>query len=526
MTAKELAVSFDMSSYLQKIDIANVACYAEQDQNVQLSVSASPSLAALMSAPPSVDAFGVLSATLKNFSTGSGSLLVTATDSLGASTSATVNVVVDSFSLPLITVLIPSVTIFVSGLSRQTVFSVVSSKQPLEASVAFVVVNVTNPSMFSTPPVFTSVGHLVCGTSATQNVSELTVVARSFIASRVQESEPVKINVTFRLVNRPPVPIVLKQVEVLMNSGPVNVFQVVICNMSADGQDVGQVLSRYNYVSVEEQTESSRQPVLPFKLVALPSLTVDGTLSLSFATGVFGKFLINFTATDNGGVASGGVDTSLPFSILVLIKPPTDVPVFALPNNAQSINVQQNSGFNSARFLVSPGLSKRSTSSIVKVNATVVSSTPQDIISNLFVGVEGSLNFTVKSSVFGSAIVKLVATDSDNLSGSANFLVNVLNSGNIRPSIVLMPIVALVQNPTASYVVPNFVLSTSVGNDAFEQANQVIASIDVVIDAASTAPGYFSTTPTVSSQGRFLVMNTRPGVFGRFVLKVTPTDSG
>jgi len=266
--------------------------------------------------------------------------------------------------------------------------------------------------------------------------------------------------------------------------------------------------------------------VLPFKLVALPSLTVDGTLSSSFPTGVFGKFLINFTATDNGGVASGGVDTSLPFSILVLIKPPTDVLVFAIPNNAQSINVQQNSGFNSARFIVSPGLSKRSTSCIVKINATVVSSTPQDIISNLFVGVEGSLNFTVKSSVFGSAIVNLVATDSDNLSGSANFLVNVLNSGNIRPSIVLMPIVALIQNPTASYVVPNFVLSTSVGNDAFEQSNQVITSIDVVIDAASTAPGYFLNTPTVSSQGRFLVMNTRPGVFGRFVLKVTATDSG
>ena len=88
---------FDISSSLLKIDIANSACHAEQDQHVQLSVSASPSLAALMSAPPSVDAFGVLSATLNNFSTGSGSLLLTATDSLGASTSATVNVVVDSF---------------------------------------------------------------------------------------------------------------------------------------------------------------------------------------------------------------------------------------------------------------------------------------------------------------------------------------------------------------------------------------------------------------------------------------------
>jgi hypothetical protein len=48
----------------------------------------------------------------------------------------------------------------------------------------------------------------------------------------------------------------------------------------------------------------------------------------------------------------------------------------------------------------------------------------------------------------------------------------------------------------------------------------------VSVDAASTAPGYFLMTPTVNPEARFLLMNTRPGVFGRFVLKVTATDSG
>jgi hypothetical protein len=296
--------------------------------------------------------------------------------------------------------------------------------------------------------------------------------------------------------------------------------------MSADGKDVGQVLLRYNFVSMEERTASTRQPVSPSRISAVPSLTADGTLSFAFATGVFGEFAAYFTATDSGGVASGGVDTSPPFSISIIVTPPTDVPVFALPNNAQSIDVQQNSGLNSARFLVSPGLSRRSWASIVSVNATVLSSSPQGIVLNAVAGVDGSLNFTVSSGLFGSAVVKLVATDSTNLAGSANFVVNVLNTNNIRPSIVVMPIVALTQNPTASYIVSNFVLSTSVGNDAFEQANQVITSIDVTVDASSTAPGYFVTAPTVSPQGRFLVLNTRPGVFGRFVLKVTATDSG
>jgi hypothetical protein len=525
LTAKELAVSFDIGSSLLKIDVSNVACDVEKDQNVQMSVSASPSLAGLMSAP-SVNPLGIFSATLKNFSTGSGSLFITATDSLGASSSATINVVVDSFSPPLLTVLSPSVTVFVSGLGKQTVFSVLSSARPLEAPVAFVVLNVTNPSMFSILPLFTSSGHLICGTTATESVSEVTVVSRYFMASRVQQSVPATIRVFFRLVNRPPVPIVRKQVTLALNSGPVNIFQVVSCNMSADGKDVGQVLLRYNFVSIEEQTDSTRQPVLPSRISALPSLSVDGTLSLSFATGVFGNFSIYFTATDSGGVASGGVDTSPPFSINILVQSPSDVPVFALPNNAQSINVQQNSGFNSARFLVSPGLMKRGSSTIVKVNATIASSAPLEIVSSVTAGVDGTLNFTVKSGVFGSAVVKLVAIDSDNLSGSATFVVNILNTGNIRPSIVAVPIVALTQNPTASYVVPNFVLSTSVGNDAFEQANQVITSIDVSVDAASTAPGYFLMTPTVNPEARFLLMNTRPGVFGRFVLKVTATDSG
>jgi hypothetical protein len=525
-TANELAVSFDITTSALKVDIGNGPCDSEQDQSVELSVSASPSLASLMLGSPSVNSIGIFSASLKDYSTGSGSLVVTALDSLGASTSATINVNIDSFASPQITVLTPSVTVFVSGRSKQTISTVLSSKQPVSASVAFVVLNVTNPSMFSIAPVFTSMGHLVLGTTATESSSELTVVSRSFISSRVHQSEPVKIAIRFRLVNRPPVPFNLKSVSVPVNSGPINVFDVVACNMSADGQDVGQVLTRYNFVKIEELQGSIRKPVFPSRLSAVPSLTVDGTLSLSFSTGVFGNFEVYFSATDSGGVASGGVDTSPPFIINVLVQPPTDVPIFTLPNGAQSIDVQQNSGFNSVKVLVSPGPSKRQFASIVKMNATVLSSSPQGIIFNVAAGVEGSLNFTVKSGVFGSAVVKLVATDSDNLSGSADIIVKVLNTANIPPSIVVMPFVALTQSPTASYVVSNFVLSSSVGNDAFEQSSQIITSIDVSVDAASTAPGYFLSTPTVNVQGQFLVLSTRPGVFGRFVLKVTATDSG
>jgi hypothetical protein len=525
--AKELDVSADVDTSLLKVVVGTRACDVEQDQNIKLFVSASDSLTRLLSTPPSINMLGVLSATLKDYAAGSGTVNVTAIDSFGASTSVLVNVVVDSVANPLVTVLSPVVTIFVSGLSKQTVTSVLSSKQSIGATISYVVLNVTNPSMFSIQPLFTSLGNLVCGTTASESVSELTVASRSFLASRVFQSEPVKVSVIFRLVNRPPVPIVLKQVIVPMNSGPLKILNVVSCNMSADGKDVGQVLLRYNFQSIEELTGSIRQPVLLSRISATPSLSVDGTLFISFATSVVGNFQIYFTATDSGGVASGGVDTSLPFAINVFVQSSAAaVPVIALPNNGISINVRQNSGFNSARFSVSPGLVKRSFATILQVNASVISSAPEGIIFNVVAGVEGSLNFTVKSGLFGSAVVKVVATDSDNLSGSANFVVNVLNTDNIRPSIVVLPYVALTQNPTASYVVPNFVLSASVGNDLFEQSSQAIISIDVAVDTAATAPGYFLTTPTVSFQGRFLVLNTRPGVFGRFVLKVTATDSG
>jgi hypothetical protein len=527
VSAKELAISVVANTSLLKVDVGNGACTLEQDQTVQLSVVfSSETSTKLFSGPVTIDSFGMMSATLTNYSLGLGLLIVTATDSLGASTSSTVNVVVDSHSIPRVTVNSPIVTVFVNGTRRQTILSVLSSNQPIGATVVYVVNNVTNPSMFSITPVFSSMGHLAFGTTATESISEVTVVSRSYIASRVFESEPVRISIFFRLINRPPVPNVLKQVSVLMNTGPFRISNVVSCNMSSDGKDVGQVLLRYDFISIEEQTDSARETVSPWKIPAIPRLTVDGTLSLAFATDVFGHFVLYFTATDSGGVISGGVDTSQPFMINVVVLPPTDVPVFALPNNAQSIDVRQNSGFNSARFLVSPGLSRRNFASIIHVNATIVRNSHEDLISNLVAGVDGTLNFTVKSGFFGSAIVKLGATDSTNLSGSAEFTVNVLNTDNIRPSIVVMPVVALSQNPSAFYVVSNFVLSISVGDDAFEQSNQVITSIDVVVDDASTAPGFFLTSPTVNSVSRFLTLNTRPGVFGRFVLKISATDSG
>jgi hypothetical protein len=526
LSAKELDVSVDVGTSLLKIAVGTGACDIEQDQSIKLLVSASESLTKLLSTPPSINMLGVLSATLKGYSAGSGSVNVTATDSFGASSSVSVDVVVNSVSNPVVTVLSPIVTLFVRGLGKQTVTSVLSSTQSIGTAVSFAVLNVTNPSMFSIQPLFTSMGHLVCGTTASESQSEVTVVSRSFRANGIFQSEPVNVRVIFRLVNRPPVPIILKQVAVPMNSGPLNILNVVSCNMSADGKDVGQVLLRYNYQSIEELTGSIRQQA-SHRISAMPSLSVNGTLSISFATGVVGSFLIYFTATDSGGIASGGVDTSPPFFIEVFVQSSlAAVPVITLPNNVMSINVQQNSGFNSVRLLVSPGLIKRSFARIVQVNATVVSSTLEGIIFNVVAGVEGSLNFTVKSGPFGSAVVKVAATDSDNLSSSANFVVNVLSTDNIRPSIAVIPYVALTQNPTASYVVPNFVLSASVGNDLFEQSNQVIVSIDVAVDAAATAPGYFLTTPTVSFQGRFLMLNTRPGVFGRFVLKVTAMDSG
>lgn len=60
---------------------------------------------------------------------------------------------------------------------------------------------------------------------------------------------------------------------------------------------------------------------------AQPSLSADGTLSYATAADASGIATVTVTLKDNGGVANGGIDTSLPQTFTITVTPANDPPV-------------------------------------------------------------------------------------------------------------------------------------------------------------------------------------------------------
>jgi hypothetical protein len=248
----------------------------------------------------------------------------------------------------------------------------------------------------------------------------------------------------------------------------------------------------------------------------LPAITPAGTLTYAFAPNVSGTAQITVDLQNNGGTANGGQDTSTPQTFTITANFVNEPPSFTIPNQAISVNEnsppQTVTGFitNISPAPESPPPANQA-SETVSFTTTV---TQDSSLTNTGVGLfavppaidaHGTLTYTLNPDVSGTALVRVVATNSG---GTAN--------GGNNTSAQTFTIVVNFVNQPPSFTIPNSTVSTSENAgvqlvEAFAsnispsqkdppQANQANEKVHFNV-TGDTDPSLFAAAPAIDSLG-------------------------
>ena len=257
---------------------------------------------------------------------------------------------------------------------------------------------------------------------------------------------------------------------------------------------------------------------------------VTRLLTFQAAANANGTATFSVTATDDGGTANSGSDTSAPLTFVITINAVNDVPSFTLTGNPATVNedagLQTVSGFAAN---VSTGATNESGQTLTFIL------TPT--------GTTGGLTFAVAPSI--DATGKLTYQSAADSNGTASFTMTLSDNGggtNVSASQAFTisvnavndaPTFTLAGNPTAMsedsglQVVTGFASGINVGpaTAADEIASQTISNFTVT--AGPTTGGLtFLTAPSIDPISGTLTYQAAANANGTATFTVTLTDSG
>ena len=324
---------------------------------------------------------------------------------------------------------------------------------------------ISNPSLFTVPPTVAPDGTLVF-TSAPNAVgtSTFTLTARDSGGTAhggVDTSAPQVLTINVTAVNDAPTVAINTIPTILEDSGARSVTS--FASFSAGPGESGQSLAGYTVSGISD----------PAMFLVPPSVSNAGTLTYTPAANASGSVTFAVQARDNGGTASGGVDTSAPVLATINITPVNDAPSFAAAN---------------------PPIADEDAGTQTIANWASFAAGPNE-------GVQGVLSYTVSNvtnqSLFAvqpsvAADGTLTFTPAANASGTANFSVRVRDNGGISNGGV----------DTSS--LQTFTVNVSAVNDAPSVAVNTIPTI-VEDGGPKSVSGFASFNPGPGETGQSLV---------------------
>lgn len=496
----------------------------ESDQTLLGYSVSNISNAALFSVQPTIAPDGTLVYTPAPNAFGSSAFTVTARDSGGVANGGT-----DTSSPQTFTVTVNPVNdapTFVAAspagvnedVSQQTInnwatFNVGGGSAEAGQTVQqYIVSNISNPALFSGLPSVSNSGVLTYTPAPNANGnSTFQVQVRDnggTASGGVDTSVPQSFSITINPINDAPTFIAIAPSAVNEDSGAVTLANWA--TFSAGPGEASQSVFSYTVSSLSNA---------PLFAVA-PAVSADGTLTFISASNANGTSTFQVRVRDNGGTASGGVDTSTLQTFTVNINAVNDAPTVslaAIPTIVEDGGSQTISGF--ASFNVgAPNESGQGLS--------------QYIVSN----VGNPAMFAAGPSVSNSGV--LTYTPSSNASGTVTFSVQARdNGGTANGGVDLSVAVAATINITNVNDAPTFVAANAVSNEdagtvnltgwaafnagPFEDA-QGVASYTV---SNITNPSLFTVAPTVSTDGT-LGYSTAPNASGTATFQVRVRDNG
>lgn len=246
---------------------------------------------------------------------------------------------------------------------------------------------------------------------------------------------------------------------------------------------------------------------------AQPAISPAGSLTYTPATSGAGTATVTVRLHDNGGTASGGVDTSAPQSFTITItavtSPSNSPPVITFATNR--VVVLEDSGASAiiAFASVSPGPPSESSQSITNISTT--NNNPALFSAQPVVGTNGTLTFTPATNANGSATVTIIAQDNG---GTANGGVNratnsftvVVTPVNDAPTLAAIPNPAPILKNAGLQTIPLSGISAGGGETQMLSVTVTSDNPSLIPDPAvsyanPTATGSLSYKPVTNATG-------------------------
>jgi hypothetical protein len=394
----------------------------------------------------------------------------------------------------------------VSGLTWATAIS--AGPNESGQTLAFTVANDDN-SLFSTQPSVDAAGRLSYAPAADANGSATVSVTLhddgGTANGGVDTSSTVAFTLTITPVNDAPTFTAGGSVGVLEDSG---VYGSTWATAISPGPDeAGQ--------SVSFTVTNDAQPLFSVQ----PSVDASGTLRFAPAANAYGSATVTVVATDDGGTASGGVDTSATQTFTLTIAPVNDAPSFLPGGDVTSL---EDAGAQDVAWATATSAGPNESSQHVAFVVTTTNSALFDAQPAID-ATTGRLSFSAAPNANGTATVTVVATDDG---GTANGGVDAgapqtftLTVTPVNDAPVIGPVAAQSANEDDG---PQTVALTSFTAGPSDEAAQTLT-----VTTSVDHPEYFDVAgqPTVDDSGN-LTYTPATGMYGTATVTLTVADSG
>lgn len=257
----------------------------------------------------------------------------------------------------------------------------------------------------------------------------------------------------------------------------------------------------------------------------LPAIAPNGTLTYTPALNANGVATVTVRVHDNGGNASGGVDTSDPQTFTITIGAVNDAPSFT---KGADVTVLEDAGGQSVSTWAS-NINPGANEATQIVNFTVTNDNNGLFSVQPTIASDGTLTFQPALNANGSATITVTAVDDGgtlfggvNTSVSQTFLISV-TPVNDAPSLTIIGNPTTINEEDGLQTIAGFVSSVSKG--PANELSQVITNY-TISQTASTSGLTFSTAPSIDPVTGTLTYQATANSSGTATFTVSATDDG
>jgi hypothetical protein len=371
-------------------------------------------------------------------------------------------------------------------------------------------VSSSNASFFATQPAISPSGVLSFTTAANVNGSVTITVTLTDNGGTANGGDDTSASQTFAITATP-----VNDAPSFTSGGDVTVLEDSASYSAAWATNISSGPADENSQSVTFAVSNSNAALFATQ----PAISPSGVLTFAPAANAYGTATVTVTATDNGGTANGGDDTSSAQTFVIELTRVNDAPSFTAGGN---VSVLEDSGAYSAAW--ASAISAGNNEAGQTVAFSVTNSNPAFFATQPAISATGVLSFVTAANANGTATLTVTLTDNG---GTANGGVDTSASSSFTITIVAV-------NDAPSFTKGS---NQTVNEDAGAQsvagwatgissgpADESAQSVQFLVTGNSNA-ALFTVAPAIAADGT-LSYTPAANVNGTATITVVAQDNG